>query len=99
MNAYEIDGIDVKEGVVVVEINKSILPDIWPALINADDLGEDRSHVAIRSLGANLRRASKVLNGFDPVEKCGFDLLDDECDDEDEYDREASSFECERECA
>lgn len=76
MGAFNIEGVDLKEGTVLVEISKSLIGPMSGALVRIRPNGRSNVHLACRALGEQLRNAGRVLYGEQTAEYYRFDHLD-----------------------
>jgi len=86
MKAFKVEGVDQEAGTVVVEIDKGVLAPVANTLIRVEQRGHTKVHLAIRSLGYQLRNAAAVLYGERSAEDFG--LVELEPSDVDEVDEE-----------
>lgn len=75
--AFEIDGLDMTKGTVVVELHKTLLVRLSEGMRECPERNGNRIHVPINELGAILRHAARVLYGERDVENCDLPVYDD----------------------
>jgi hypothetical protein len=77
IRAFNIEGVDVNSGTVLVEIDKAILAPMAKALHATPASGASNTHIACRSLAGHLRNACRVLYCEATPEEFGFEILED----------------------